>query len=300
MKTVLFITPFAPSDIGAAMKFTKRTIETLAESFIVDLIYFRAEGEPYYEPKNKNIRLKEVLSVNRKDRLLSVSQKLWLYPIFSVRYRKALVKKLRRLSTEESYSLVFLDHSQSFIYGKYFPSLPKILMSHDVIYQRVSRTSGKMISIWCKLTEKYFLNQPNSYIYSFSTKDQALIKDSYGFDSYVTSGNIDELAIAVSPFKIADDFVFLGQWVRKDNYEGLVWFLDNVFPLVEGKYTFKIIGRGLPESVHNKIRNCKNIEYLGFVDNPYQMITEARAVISPFTSIRKAWKTRARSFFSRS
>ena len=55
MKNILFITPFAPSNIGAAMKFTKKLLETLANSYNVDLIYFRAEGEQDFSPCNANI-----------------------------------------------------------------------------------------------------------------------------------------------------------------------------------------------------------------------------------------------------
>lgn len=284
MKKILFITPFAPSNIGAAMKFTKKTIESLAKTCIVDLVYFCAEGEQDYVPESKNIRVVERLVVGKKERLLSVLQKPWLFPIFSVRYRRGIEKNIKKLCQDEKYDLVFLDHSQSFIYGKLFPLLPKILMSHDVIYQRVSRTSGKLISTWCKLTEKKMLCQKNAFIYSFSTKDQTIIKEQYGFDSFVTSGNVDDLVLSVTPTYISNNFIFFGQWVRKDNSEGLEWFLDNVYPSINSGFSFKIIGRGLPDSLLEKIKDYNNIEYLGFVDNPYQMITEARAVLSPLFS----------------
>lgn len=284
MKKILFITPFAPSNIGAAMKFTKKTIESLAETYIVDLVYFCAEGEQDYVPESKNIRVIERLVVGKKERMLSVLQKPWLYPIFSVRYRRGVEKNIKKLCQDEKYDLVFLDHSQSFIYGKLFPLLPKILMSHDVIYQRVSRTSGKLISTWCKLTEKKMLCQKNAFIYSFSTKDQTIIKEQYGFDSFVTSGNVDDLVLSVTPTYISNNFIFFGQWVRKDNSEGLEWFLDKVYPSINSGFSFKIIGRGLPDSLLEKIKDYNNIEYLGFVENPYQMITDARAVLSPLFS----------------
>ncbi len=284
MKKILFITPYAPSNIGAAMKFTKKTIETLADSFFVDLVYFCAEGEQEYVPVNKNIRVVEKLAVSKKERLISIIHKPWLYPIFSVRYRSGLANRIKKQCQDEKYDLVFLDHSQSFIYGKLFPLLPKILMSHDVIYQRVFRSSGLLLSEWCKLTEKKMLDQPNSYIYSFSTKDQTLIKELYGFNSNVTSGNVDELVLSVTPQNISDSFIFFGQWVRKDNSDGLVWFFDNVYPRVKEHYSFKIIGRGLQESIFNRIKGYYNVEYLGFVDDPYQMIANARAVLSPLFS----------------
>ena len=56
MVRILLITPYAPSNIGAAMKFTKRTIEQLSSFCSVDVIYFRAEEEPLFCPKNKKLR----------------------------------------------------------------------------------------------------------------------------------------------------------------------------------------------------------------------------------------------------
>lgn len=280
-KKILFITPFAPSNIGAAMKFTKKTIEELANSYYVDLIYFKAEGESDYIPENNNIKVIESFKVDNKGRFLSVFQRPWLYPIFSVRYKKELAKRLRSFAKKKEYDLVFLDHSQSFIYGSIFKDVPKILMSHDVIYQRVSRSSGKLSAMWCKRTEQRMMKQDNASIFTFSTKDQSILKETYGLDSFVTSGSVDELVYDTSCTEISDNCVFFGQWVRKDNSDGLDWFLDNVYPKVSSHYNYKIIGRGLSDEIKEKISKLNDVEYLGFVDNPYPIIANARAVISP-------------------
>ena len=283
-KRILFITPFAPSNIGAAMKFTKKTIDNLAEKYIVDVIYFCAEGESEYVPGSSNVHVLASFKVGRKERLLSVLQKPLLFPIFSVRYNTKLITRIKKEGLNCKYSLVFLDHSQSFIYGKLFPYVPKILMSHDVIYQRVSRISGKILSSWCRETEKKMMDIPDADIFSFSTKDQKIIKEQYGLDSFVTSGNVDDLVYTVNPTIITNDFVFFGQWVRKDNSDGLEWFIEKVYPYTRSDYNFKIIGRGLSSSLHAKIVNMKNVEYLGFIENPYQIIANARAVLSPLFS----------------
>lgn len=284
MNRILLITPYAPSNIGAAMKFTKKTIEQLSSFCFVDVIYFRAEEEPLFCPKNKKINVLKVLDVGKKDRLLSILQKPLLFPIFSVRYRRDLIRWLKKYTGQVRYDLVFLDHSQTFIYGKIFPHTSKVLMSHDVIYQRVNRRFGRLMTYWCTITERGMLHQPNSYIFSFSTKDQNLILNQYGLDSYVTNGLVDDLIYSTFPIKITSDFVFFGQWVRKDNTDGLEWFFDNVYPKIKKEYKFKIIGRGLPPMIIDRIEKYENVEYLGFVDNPYQIIANARALLSPLFS----------------
>lgn len=281
MKRILFITPFAPSNIGAAMKFTKKTIETLALSYIVDLVYFMAEGETEYCPANENIHVLRILKVRIKDRLQSVLGHPFLFPIFSVRYRKSLMSEIKQWNTSHKYDLLFLDHSQSFIYGKAFPEIPKILMSHDVIVQRISRSSGKLMTLFCKNTEKRMINQPNASVFSFSTKDQTIIKEQYGIESYVTCGNIDDQVYQTKPSEIQNRFVFFGQWVRKDNSSGLEWFLKEVYPKTDMRMNFVIIGRGLSKELIALVDKSERVEYMGFVENPYQLIADSKAVLSP-------------------
>ena len=284
MKKILFISSFVPSNLGAAMKFTKKTIELLSQSYKVDLIYFKTESESEFLPENENIRILNAYNISLKERLLGIIQKPWLFPLFSVRYRRSIARTIKEYERQNHYDLVFLDHSQSFIYGKAFQDTPKILMSHDVIYQRVSRVSTKLMTWWCRLSESKMMHQLNANIFSFSTKDEDIIRTVHGLKSYVTCGNVDEEAIRVIPQEISNDYIFFGQWVRKDNLEGLEWFLKEVFPRMSGEINIKIIGRGLPATIHSLISELERVEYLGFVDNPYQLIANCRAVLSPLFS----------------
>ena len=281
MKKILFITPFAPSNIGAAMKFTKKTIEALAQNHQIDLIYFMAEGESPYSPDSPNINVIKSIKVTTFDRLLSIASHPWLYPIFSVRYKLCVAKEIRRHMKLKHYDLMFLDHSQTFIYGKTYPNIPKILMSHDVIYQRVTRSKGALFSAWCHHTEKVHVRQPNSHVFSFSTKDKQILDQEYCIKSDVTCGNIDDLAYHTIPTHKTDTYLFFGQWVRKDNLDGLEWFLKHVYPKTPTYMTFKIIGRGLPQHLQEYVNVADRIQYCGFIDNPYQEIANSRAVLSP-------------------
>lgn len=284
MKNILFITPFTPSNIGAAMKFTKKTIETLAEKYHIDLVYFRAEGEGDYLPNNPNINVLCTFDVNNKERILCVLQKPWLYPTFSARYRRKLQQLIAEKMKEMQYDLLFLDHSQSFIYGKDYPDVDKILMSHDVIYQRVSRTSNKLIASIAHSSEKQMIVQPKSHVFSFSTKDKLLIDSEYGINSHFTCGNVDDLVYETYPKQINKTYVFFGQWVRQDNSGGLEWFLKEVYDKTPSDSRFVIIGRGLSPELEALVKRKDRIEYLGFVDNPYQIIADSTAVISPLFS----------------
>lgn len=284
MKRILFITPFVPSLQGAAMKFTKKTIESLSNDFIVDLVYFKYADDDIYLPKNKNINVLSVFPISIKTKLLGISQKPWLYPIFTVRYSRKLKKYFNELIQNNSYSLIFLDHSQTFIYGMRITNIPKILMSHDIIFQRVYRTSNKLLSWFARISENKMMHQSNATIFSFSTKDQQIISNCYKLSSKVTNGVVDDRVLNIFPDTINDYYVLFGDWKRLDNYNGLMWFIQNVYDKLPDGLCLKIIGRGMPEQYLQEIVKRSKIEVLGYVDNPYQIISNSQAMICPLFS----------------
>ncbi|RZJ79379.1 MAG: glycosyltransferase, partial [Flavobacterium sp.] len=77
-------------------------------------------------------------------------------------------------------------------------------------------------------------------------------------------------------------FIFYGAWNRKENSEGLTWFINNVYPYVNKfDLRFKVIGGGMPVEIINKLKSLKHIEYSGFVDNPYKFLTSSSALLAP-------------------
>ena len=156
-------------------------------------------------------------------------------------------------------------------------------MVHDVITQRYSRIGNKLITKYCFLTERFALHTSNVHIFTFSDKDTLLLSSLFGIKSTPTSFYLSEDVNQAFPVKLSDYFVFFAMWKRDDNYEGLDWFLRNVLPQCSDK-SFKIIGGGLSQKIRDRIHQHPNVEYLGFVDNPYPIIANAKALISPLFS----------------
>ena len=284
MKKILFLTPFAPSNRAGGENFTRLLLEHLSLSFKVDLIYYRYEDDPAYVSPNENVRvIKEVIN--------STKVKLWnslccptIHPLFAIRFNKQLLRFVQRLVKENEYALMFLDHSQMAIYGKYFPDMKKILMSHDVMAQRFSRSGGWLNRKLIVEGEGRVMRQPNLIIYSFSEKDRKIIRDTYGLDSKVTNFFLDENLVNAVPSKIEKRIVFFGKWKRPDNLDGLKWFFDTVYNRIDKGMKITIIGKWLPEDFQNHIASMQNVEYLGFVENPYPLIANSKATISPLFS----------------
>ena len=174
MKRILFLTPFAPSNRAGGENFTRLLLEHLSQSFMIDLLYYRYEDDPAYVCPNANVRVvKEVINSTRV--------KLWnslrcptIHPIFSIRFNKQLLRFVQVLVSDNDYALMFLDHSQMAMYGEYFPDMPKILMSHDVMAQRFGRSGNWLSKKLIVGGGGRMMRQKNLIVYSFSEKDRKI------------------------------------------------------------------------------------------------------------------------------
>lgn len=284
MKRILFLTPFAPSNKAGGENFTRLLLENLSVDFQIDLIYYRYADDPPYKCPNDNIKVVKDI-VNSK----IVKLKNWLcypfiHPIFAIRFDRNVLALVRKLVNENSYDFLYLDHSQMALYGKYFPDMRKIMMSHDVMAQRFARSGGWLSRKLITAGEREMMSIPNTIVFSFSEKDRKIIKDTYGIDSRVTNFFLDESLVKAKPEKIERRIVFFGKWKRPDNFDGLKWFFDNVYNHLAKDIRISIIGKWMPDDFQNKIRGCENVEYLGFVEDPYPLIANSLATISPLFS----------------
>lgn len=76
----------------------------------------------------------------------------------------------------------------------------------------------------------------------------------------------------------------VGQMGWRPNYEGVDWFLDNVWPNLYNIFpelTYKICGRDTPEYLRRKWSSIPGVFVLGFVDDVDKIYEESLAVVSP-------------------
>lgn len=284
MKKILFLTPYVPSSRAGGENYTRLLLEELSIDFKIDLIYYRYSDDPIYVCPNDNIRVvKEVLN-STKVKLVNALSRPFIHPIFSVRFDRTLLRFIKDLVNKNKYDLIYLDHSQMALYGKYFPDIQKVLMSHDVMAQRFSRKGNWLNRKFIVAGEKMVMSQPKMIVFSFSEKDREIIRNTYQIDSKVTHFFLDNAIIEAVPKVITKRIVFFGKWKRPDNFDGLKWFFDNVYHKIDKTIKIAIIGNWLPESFKSVIKDFDNVEYLGFVDNPYPLIANSIATISPLFS----------------
>lgn len=283
MKKILFITAFTPSEIAAAEKNTMLLLEDLGRENMVDMVYFAYADDVKYEPKSKNVRIVEKIMISMAGKLRNALINPYLYPLFTAKFNWGILQRLKKLASIEKYDLVICDHSQMFLYAKFLDaSIPKFLICHDVIYQRISRVKGKLMTAFCKHSERVALNVKNSFVFSFSDKDCKLISELYGIEAHLVLDYIDGKILNSIPSDIRNnEFALMANWKRSDNIEGLRWFVDNVTPLINKEITIHVIGSNLPKDMSFDKSPLVHYELHGFVDNPYPLISNCKAFISP-------------------
>lgn len=281
---ILFLTPYVPSKRAGGENFTRQLLIDLSRENKIDLIYYKYAADDTYVSPSDNIRVLKVLNNSNKIKLLNYLKKPFMHPIFNIRFSNSLLSYIKSMITKESYDIIYLDHSQMFLYGKYLKNVPKIMMAHDVMGQRYDRQGNTIMKKMILSTEGKLMRLPNTTVFSFSSKDKYIIKQLYGVDSMVTHFYLDDMVIKATPIHIENRLIFFGKWKRADNYDGLVWFFENVYQKINSDIKISIIGGWLPEDFQIKYCVKNKVEYLGFVDNPYQLISNSIAVLSPLFS----------------
>ncbi|MBE0673802.1 MAG: glycosyltransferase [Bacteroidales bacterium] len=282
MKKLLIVTAFVPSRVSAGENYTRQLINDLAQDNLVDLIFFRYRDDKDYLPENQNIRITRVFRNSLLIKIVNLLMAPVLFPLFTVRFNLLRLAYLRRVVRKNSYDTVIFDFSQTFLYARLLKDdVPVILNIHDVIKQRYSRIYRGVFSPFCHVTEKYILSKTYHQIFAFSDKDRNLLKNEYSVDAEVNGFYIDPEIRNICPDYAGDYFIFFANWKRSDNSTGLKRFLKLSYPLLSDNIKIKIIGPYMPEDIRQNISNHRNIEYLGFVENPYHLISNAKALVSP-------------------
>lgn len=281
MKRILFITPFTPCNKDAGSNYTKQLLEKLSLSNQIDLCYFKYKNDPLYNPSNKNIQIIKKFSNNKLLKITNIIFSPFLFPLFTVRFNWIILIQLYYLTRKRNYDIIYCDFSQTFLYAKFLRHNNIILMSHDVIYQRFSRKKINF-KTWIKYSENWVLHGKNKHTFTFSPKDNQLLSTLYDIKSKDVCFFIPQSIYNTTPSTLTNNIIFFGMWKRADNYQSLEWFIDNILPHITCNTT--IIGGGLPNHLNDKIKKLKNIQYIGFIENPYPIIANAKALLSPLFS----------------
>ena len=272
-KRILMISAFPPCQKTAGEDYTRSLLFDLAEKgYEIDLIYAEYPGHEVDIPPQ--VKILEVLYPSLKNCI----KKYYVHPFFSKRYDVKVRKMIQDIA--DQYDMLYFDFTQVHYYSQFIVHPCKILMCHDVIYQKYARKTGVINTSWIRYWEKKLLLTAKAG-FTFSKKDSSIITDLYGIKTIPVNFYLKAKRFAYSEsIEVSNKMCFYGAWNRAENVEAIEVFVDKIFPLLKKKKDFEVIGGGMSKQLREKLENI-GFRCLGFVENPLFNLAECQALIAP-------------------
>lgn len=276
-KKILFITAFPPNQKTAGQDYSRRLIlELIHNNYDVSLIYASfPEHETDLPPQVKTIHIIEPRTIK------NCIGNMRFHPFYTKRFDKKTLRIIQNIAGE--YDMLYFDFSQVHLYSLLTGHHCKVMMCHDVIYQKYTRKLKGIKPLWIYNTEKRILQSAKA-VFTFSDKDSDLIRKIYGIESipvhfYLKTDSFQYVAQA----EISNDFCLYGAWNRQENVDSLLYFLKKIYPLLDQSknFFFHIIGGGMDDKLKQRLGHYTNISYKGYVDDPIAEISKCQALIAP-------------------
>ncbi|AEF86455.1 glycosyltransferase, group 1 family [Treponema primitia ZAS-2] len=273
MNNILFITAFPPNNKSGGQTFSMNLLRDLATKYSIDLVYFSYKNHTI-DP-TLQLNLAKIFTVKNANSLICPI----IHPIFTRRFNRTILNYLKGII--KNYDIVFFDHIQVGLYAVYLNHPYKIIRCHDILAQKYTR-SGIIVKQWISITEKKILKMVHK-IFVPSEKDVNFVKKVYGIDVLFTHEYLKKYSYSTTK-KMDNIFIFFGVWSRKENVKGLIWFIKNVYPRINcsSDIRFIIIGGELASKLQKRyVLPYHNIEYIGFVENPLDILHTSSALVAP-------------------
>ncbi len=267
---MLFVTAFPPNKQSGGQFFSYNALQDLSQKYDIDLIYYDYPGHTYLEVDG--VRVLKVWKSEAKN----VLQNPAYFPLFTKRIQGKYVAYLRKIV--KNYDVVYLDFSQVALFAKYIQHPHIVMRIHDVMAEKFHQ-SNPVVAAWAKRSEKQILKYA-AEIFVPSEKDAQLLQEHYGYAAKFTHEYVQRHPI---PEGDSHGLILFGLWSRKENLEGLVWFLEQVYPSLSTSLQEDIVimGGGMSKENQEKYLSSTKIRYLGFVEDCYAELVKRNALLVP-------------------
>lgn len=204
---------------------------------------------------------------------------------------KEYIRCIKKLLIQDSYEYIIIDHFQMGWILKHLPSNIKIAsIAHNVesdLYEQLSQNTNTIFSYIYK-QEARKMRVLEDKLIKISQRVWTLTQDNQKrYIELFAVSNEKLKVICIPPVEIPDillstnntkwDIGIIGTWTWKANMDGLVWFFDEVYPLLRSTITISVAGLGA-EFLQGKY---KNVSYLGFVESANSFMTESKVIAIP-------------------
>lgn len=272
-KNVLFVTKFIPAPAyGGGLKRNLAWLKFLSKKFNVDIIGFWNKDfensmlddiEPY---------AKQIYGFHFERRKISllkniISSIVKREPIVNQQYySKKLAKTIKNLCENNTYEFVFFAEIATTIYRNCINHLCYYFDDHNVEFELIQRTSKftkfplnlayKRDAYLMKKKEIDALNK-SKHNFFVSERDRSMFNQKIRYKSSVVNNTYEDCLLSHNMISNTPSLVFVGSLSWKPNKQGLLYFINYVYPKILEKYPtveFNIVG----SSISNEIKKFDN------------------------------------------
>ncbi|MFU8862119.1 MAG: glycosyltransferase [Cyclonatronaceae bacterium] len=201
-------------------------------------------------------------------------------------------QKLDELLAAESFDIIQSEFPVMAMY-RYNSSAIKIIDSHNVEYdnfKRMAKVKSPFKKLFYHLEAYKFYKEETAVcaqqdaLLVTSERDLSIFNQTVpGVSKYLVPNGVDTTYF--QPFKtqpVPHSMVFVGMMKYVPNYDGITWFLDEIFPKILERVadaTITIIGKNPPNSISS--RASENIIVTGFVEDTRPYIEKSSVYVVP-------------------
>jgi glycosyltransferase involved in cell wall biosynthesis len=298
---ILMLFPYAPLPPPLDLAGTKRNLPfflELARRHEVSVLSFGTPAEEAMFRQSYGHLCGDVRFVNRKrPRLFSALQLLWLLvrgrSPFRMLYRSSMQQAINELTAARQFDVIHCC-VQMFGYFKFPAGVPVTSDTHEVTYDLLRRTAERMRPGFSRSYRYlcYRLGKPEEIrlcrkfdlLIATTGRDLSVFRENLPAQNMTVIQNgagatfFEDLAIAPEPFTLT----FTGLFTHLPNLQGVLWFLDDVFPQIlrlAPAARIYIVGKSPPREL--LARASENVIVTGFVDDVRPYIARAQVFVIP-------------------
>jgi glycosyltransferase involved in cell wall biosynthesis len=298
---ILMLFPYAPLPPPLDLGGTKRNLPFLLELAKYHDVSVLAYGTPEQEQLFRNSYgdlCADVRFVNRRrPRILSALQMCWLLGTgrssFRMLYRPVMQQAINEMVAQGRFDLI---HCCVHMFGYFrFPAdIPVTSDTHEVKYDLLRRTAENTPNffrrMWLSLQCKFGRREEIGLCRKFDLLLTTTERDAQVFRKDVPNQNMavvqngagntffEDLGIEPEPCAM----VFTGLFTHLPNSDGIIHFLDNIFPMIremEPQARLYVVGKSPTRAL--RARASENVIVTGFVEDVRPYMARAQVFVIP-------------------
>lgn len=300
--SILFIStqlPFPPKSGGTVKSY--QYVKDLCKRYPLSIAcLLKDDDDKHLEafcnefPIQKCIAVKHQTSRNA----LTLLKSMWGFPCLNVYRNFNLEFKAKIEAVISSYSMVIIDHYEVFQYVSKSYKGKVILHTHNaefMLWQRMGELESNPLKKFLLLNEgkrvaKYeqSIFDRSDLVYTTESDKDLYKKNGFRLGYFATTyhlGNDQLLALENLAFDDTElALCFMGTLSWEPNVDGLLWFLNHVWPALIAKFpklTFYILGKDPDERLIKRCANEKQITFTGFVKDLDDYLKKTRVYLAP-------------------